>query len=1007
VSNFPKRWFLLAILLIVAGISLGPWSASSALAQSYTQLQVLLPGETPAPGTVNGKSGQPDTQTVGVPFNILVRACDSSWNTQSSITSQIEITSSDETATLPSSAVMSGGEVQFTVTLNADGQFDFQASDLTDTTIPDASSSQVGAVLLQGFEFARINQKNQYAGQAMSISLWAVDTNGQQLNNYDGPVRLRELTSYGEGRIEPSTVDLVNGQWSGQVTMYRADETAINRGNVNIYALLDSDPSRNGTSDPFSVHPGTFSRLQIVVPGQTAVPGSVSGLSGEAATQGAGQDFTVEVYATDDYWNPLPSGDTVRIISGDQLASTPVSGALSNGFRQFTLSLGTVGSQNLTVSDQSNGSIVGMTTVGIPVIPNAIFGFAVDSFATPVQAGDSVTVNIRAVDGTGNTVPGYYGQANLAANTGPGSISPDRITFAAGVWTGKMVFRGAGGAVSFTCSDYAAPPHTGTSANFVVLPGPFEKLQVRLPGEIAQGGTETGVSGSPQDQNAGSSFNLTVRAVDAYWNRVPGISDTVTLSSSDPFASFPASVALLNGEATVPATLFKAGYQTVSASDADSSQIAAHTSTQVRVLPGTYSRVLILAPGEFPAPGTENGRTGLATDQSINYAFTLTVYATDQWWNPVQGVSDVVRLSSSDAMAELPGDTAMQDGVAELSMRLSTGGYQQITVTNVTQPSMPTSTTQVRAISSGFHLEAEVDSTHVMAGGTFHLTVKVTNDAGSVIQEINTGVNLSVRNASSGDPGAGELRTTQFQILQGSTTVDMYYTFAEDIQITATDDLGHAPATTDVISVVPGIPDHIDLRSDPTWLKGNKHSTVYARVLDQYENGVPMQGVSFTLTQGMGTLTPLDTETDDAGIARADFLSPREPEMDTIQASSGSLSQELQLETALVDPDAPGGTIANYPNPFHPNESPTTIAYKLADNASVRMRIYTLSGNLVLEKNFLPGGEGGTVGLNEVVWDGHNGDGEIVASGGYIVEVRAEGNGQTLHVMRRKVGVVR
>ena len=39
---------------------------------------------------------------------------------------------------------------------------------------------------------------------------------------------------------------------SGQVTMYRADETSIKRGNVNMYAVLDNDPTRNGTSDPFS-----------------------------------------------------------------------------------------------------------------------------------------------------------------------------------------------------------------------------------------------------------------------------------------------------------------------------------------------------------------------------------------------------------------------------------------------------------------------------------------------------------------------------------------------------------------------------------------------------------------------------------------------------------------------------------------------------------------------------------------------------------------------------------
>src|SRR5207249_490508 len=82
----------------------------------------------------------------------------------------------------------------------------------------------------------------------------------------------------------------------------------------------------------------------------------------------------------------------------------------------------------------------------------------------------------------------------------------------------------------------------------------------------------------------------------------------------------------------------------------------------VTIIGGTFSRVLILAPGESPAPGTSTGRTGTATDQSINYAFTVTVMAADQWWNPVGGVSDVVHVASGDPLAQLPPDQAMVNG---------------------------------------------------------------------------------------------------------------------------------------------------------------------------------------------------------------------------------------------------------------------------------------------------------------------------------------------------------
>ena len=47
-------------------------------------------------------------------------------------------------------------------------------------------------------------------------------------------------------------------------------------------------------------------------------------------------------------------------------------------------------------------------------------------------------------------------------------------------------------------------------------------------------------------------------------------------------------------------------------------------------------------------------------------------------------------------------------------------------------------------------------------------------------------------------------------------------------------------------------------------------------------------------------------------------------------------------------------------------------------------------------------------GLNDrFVWDGRNGGGHVVSSGGYIVMVEAQGTGETMHVMRRKIAVVR
>ena len=126
-----------------------------------------------------------------------------------------------------------------------------------------------------------------------------------------------------------------------------------------------------------------------------------------------------------------------------------------------------------------------------------------------------------------------------------------------------------------------------------------------------------------------------------------------------------------------------------------------------------------------------------------------------------------------------------------------------------------------------------------------------------------------------------------------------------------------------------------------------------------------------------------------------------------IRASSSALSQYLDLEVAFVDPTAGGGYVTNYPNPFHAGSEATTVAYKLDDFATVTLRVYTNSGSLVRRVVFDRGAPGGSPGLNNWSWDGRNGKGEVVASGGYVVLIEAQGQGETLHVIRRKVAVVR
>jgi hypothetical protein len=100
----------------------------------FSQLQVLMPGETAAPNTPTGKTGTPNIQAVGLPFTVTVNAVDAAWNVVSS-TDTVDITSSDSTAGLPPDAALVNGTFGFSVYFGQPGtNWTVTATDVTDTT---------------------------------------------------------------------------------------------------------------------------------------------------------------------------------------------------------------------------------------------------------------------------------------------------------------------------------------------------------------------------------------------------------------------------------------------------------------------------------------------------------------------------------------------------------------------------------------------------------------------------------------------------------------------------------------------------------------------------------------------------------------------------------------------------------------------------------------------------------------------------------------------------------
>lgn len=82
----------------------------------FTKLQLLVPGETAAPGTDTGKTGTPAIEYVNEPFKATVNAVDQYSNVVSSVTDTIDITSNDTKAKLPLDAPLVNGAGTFSIT---------------------------------------------------------------------------------------------------------------------------------------------------------------------------------------------------------------------------------------------------------------------------------------------------------------------------------------------------------------------------------------------------------------------------------------------------------------------------------------------------------------------------------------------------------------------------------------------------------------------------------------------------------------------------------------------------------------------------------------------------------------------------------------------------------------------------------------------------------------------------------------------------------------------------
>src|SRR5439155_25580255 len=134
------------------------------------------------------------------------------------------------------------------------------------------------------------NPTAQTAGTAFTVTVNAVDANWNLITNATDTVG---ITSSDANAVLPANAVLAGGSQAFSIALQTAGARTVTASDVN-------DPAKTAnTSSSITVNAGLLVKLQLLVPGETAVPGTASGKSGAPTARTAGTGYSVTVNAVD------------------------------------------------------------------------------------------------------------------------------------------------------------------------------------------------------------------------------------------------------------------------------------------------------------------------------------------------------------------------------------------------------------------------------------------------------------------------------------------------------------------------------------------------------------------------------------------------------------------------------------------------------------------------------------------------------------------------------------
>jgi hypothetical protein len=930
----------------------------------------------------------------------------------------VHLTSTDSSANIPLDAPLVSGSVSFpNFRFNTPGNWTVTASSVSNPSISSDTSPLVLVISgsVASFVFDPISSP-QFAGDTLQLTVSAVDGSGNIVSGYNEMANMTAST--GPGTIIVGTIQFVNGQWSGPVILTKAAQSAY----LNIH---DFNDIVRGNSNPFTLLPGSLARLKILVPGESLTPGLPPGIAGYPSPQTVGIPFSMKVYATDYWYNPMtPDSLELHFSCTDTAALLPEDTIQANSLSEYDFTLLSTGSNRVFV-ETTQQPILRDTSSSFNMLTGQLDHFAFSQIQDTTTAGSPFSVRIEAHNANNLPLLDYEGEIILSASTGNGTLSSTGVTLSNGFWEGNLAITKADTSVVIYAADYIPPPntHTGYSNAFLVTPAQLAGLQVLLPGELATPGVQPGKKNAAFEQTAGQGFDLLIRAVDTYWNLIPDQGDTINITVTDSFAVILDTTSLSGGKVQVPVTIRAAKRHLFTARFQGNSGLPTALSDSVSVNPNSFTQLLTVLPGEVILPGdTETdplktpGRKNNATRQTSGLAFPVEVYAVDNYWNHVPTApNDQISLFTTDNTAQvIPVNNNLAQGKTTFSVVLNQGGNQIIRSIDDSNPNINQSLdAQVEVLTGGLHYEVVLDTDRVATGESFGMSVIFKNGLNEIVITANHLVSLNLVDASTLDSVPGTLQFATLNLESGQKTITQTCNTVGLVRIKAEDQINTEPGYSNPLEVFAGHVSNIVIEAPKEEVRALEKLVVTTKLTDVAGNPVQDKTVSFSLISGTGSISDSSAQSDQNGEVHVEFTSGRLTETNILRAwvEADSIYADYEIVVNLTPSSLPNGVPINYPNPFGAESGVTHIDYYLEADADVTLKIFDLFGNLVWSKNIPSGSPGGmgrenSVHPNSVVWDGTNNKGQKVGSGGYILIAKANSNGRNIMNKHRKIAVV-